>query len=451
MKKIKESRMGTEKIPKLMMDLAIPSIIAQVINILYNIVDRMYIGHIPEIGAVALTGLGISAPLVLIISAFSSFAGGGGAPLAAIALGKNDKAEAEKILGNAFSMLSFMAIVLTIVFTWIKEPLLFLFGASPATFNYANDYTSIYIMGTVFVQYALGLNLFITSQGKTKIAMFSVLIGAIANIVLDPIFIFGFGMGVSGAAIATVISQALSAIYVLRFLTSEHSLIRIRKQNLAPKLGLIKRIVSLGISPFIMQATESAIVIVFNTGLLKYGGDIHVGSMTIMQSIMQLLTVPIQGFAQGVQPIISYNYGARHYDRVRETVRHSMKVTVGLTASYFLLVLLAPGLFARIFTTDPDLLALVTRILPIYMGGMWLFGVQMSAQMFFVGVGEAKKSLFIALLRKVIILIPLALILPNYFDVMGIYYAEPIADILSATTSGFLLYHTLKALPKQTS
>ncbi len=449
MQEMKESRMGTEKIPKLMMELAIPSIIAQVINILYNIVDRMYIGHIPEIGAVALTGLGISAPLVLIISAFSSFAGGGGAPLAAIALGKNDKTEAEKILGNAFSMLSFMAIVLTIVFTRIKAPLLFLFGASPVTFNYANDYTSIYIMGTIFVQYALGLNLFITSQGKTKIAMFSVLIGAIANIVLDPIFIFGFGMGVRGAAIATVISQALSAIYVLHFLTSEHSLIRIRKQNLALKLGLIKRIVSLGISPFIMQATESAIVIVFNTGLLKYGGDLYVGSMTIMQSIMQLLTVPIQGFTQGVQPIISYNYGARHYDRVRETVRHSMKVTVGLTAAYFLLVLLVPGLFARIFTTDSDLLALVTRILPIYMGGMWLFGVQMSAQMFFVGVGEAKKSLFIALLRKVIILIPLALILPNYLDVMGIYYAEPIADILSATTSGFLLYFTLKALPKQ--
>ena len=302
-------------------------------------------------------------------------------------------------------------------------------------------------MGTIFVQYALGLNLFITSQGKTKNAMFSVLIGAIANIILDPIFIFGFDMGVQGAAIATVISQTLSAIYVLRFLTSDHSIIRIRKKNMGLEIGLIKRIVSLGISPFIMQATESAIVIVFNTGLLKYGGDLYVGSMTIMQSIMQLLTVPVQGFTQGVQPIISYNYGAGNYKRVRETVRHSMKVTVGLTVSYFLLVLFVPGLFARIFTTNSDLLALVTRVLPIYMGGMWLFGVQMSAQMFFVGVGEAKKSLFIALLRKVIILIPLALILPNYFDVMGIYYSEPIADILSATTSGILLYMTLRKLP----
>ena len=447
MQELKGSRMGTEKIPKLMMELAIPSIIAQVINILYNIVDRMYIGHIPDVGAVALTGLGISAPLVLIISAFSSFAGGGGAPLAAIALGKNDKNEAEKILGNAFSMLTLMAVVLTIVFTLIKEPLLYLFGASDVTFNYANDYTSIYIMGTIFVQYALGLNLFITSQGKTKNAMFSVLIGAIANIILDPIFIFGFDMGVQGAAIATVISQTLSAIYVLRFLTSEHSIIRIRKKNMGLEIGLIKRIVSLGISPFIMQATESAIVIVFNTGLLKYGGDLYVGSMTIMQSIMQLLTVPVQGFTQGVQPIVSYNYGAGNYKRVRETVRHSMKVTVGLTVSYFLLVLFVPGLFARIFTTNSDLLALVTRVLPIYMGGMWLFGVQMSAQMFFVGVGEAKKSLFIALLRKVIILIPLALILPNYFNVMGIYYSEPIADILSATTSGILLYMTLRKLP----
>lgn len=343
MEEVKSSRMGTEKIPQLMLQLAIPTVIAQVINILYNIVDRMYIGHIPEIGAVALTGLGISAPLVLIISAFSMFVGGGGgAPRAAIALGKNDKAEAEKILSNGATLLTVMAVVLTVIFLIIKEPLLYLFGASEATFAYANEYSSIYIMGTIFVQYALGLNLFITSQGKTQNAMFSVLIGAIANIVLDPIFIFGFDMGVAGAAIATVISQALSAIYVIHFLTSDRSVIRIRKKYLKLDWKLMQKVVSLGVSPFVMQATESAIVVVFNKGLLQYGGDLYVGSMTIMQSVMQLLTVPISGFTQGVQPIVSYNYGAGKYGRVKETVRHSLKVTVGLTAGYFLLVF-CPG------------------------------------------------------------------------------------------------------------
>ncbi|AQS54317.1 Multidrug export protein MepA [Jeotgalibaca dankookensis] len=451
MNKGESSRMGTEKVPRLMLQLAAPSVLAQLINILYNIVDRMYIGHIPNVGAMALTGLGISAPLVLIIAAFSLFVGGGGAPLAAIALGRNDKAEAEKILSNGATLLTLMAIILTVVFLIIKEPLLYLFGASEITFPYANEYSSIYIMGTLFVQYALGLNLFITSQGKTRRAMLAVLIGALSNIVLDPIFIFGFGMGVSGAAIATVISQALSALYVVRFLTSDRSTIRIRKKYLKPDWALIKRIISLGVSPFVMQATESAIVVVFNNGLLKFGGDLYVGSMAIMQSVMQLLTVPVSGFTQGVQPIISYNFGAEKYDRVRETVRYALIITVATTASYFLLVLLGPGIFAKVFTSDKELLNLVSGLLPIYMGGMWLFGVQMSAQMYFVGTGQAKKSLFIALLRKVIILIPLALFLPRFFGVMGIYYAEPIADMTSATTAGFLLYFTIKNLPKDIS
>ncbi|WP_281532002.1 MATE family efflux transporter [Anaerocolumna aminovalerica] len=440
------SNMGTEKISKLMLRLSLPTIIAQVINVLYNIVDRMYVGHIPEVGANTLTGLGVSAPLILIVSAFSMFVGGGGAPLAAIALGKNDKEEAEKILGTGTVILIILSIALTIGVFIFKEPLLYLFGASDATFPYANEYTTIYLLGTLFVQFALGLNLFITCQGKTKIAMFSVLIGAITNIILDPILIYGFNMGVRGAAIATVFSQALSAAFVVAFLVSNKSIIRIRFKYLKLNAQYAIKTLSLGVSSFTMQVTESAILIVFNNGLLKYGGDIYVGTMTIMQSVMQLLTIPIQGLIQGTQPIVSYNYGAGKYDRLKETMKLSLKITVGATAGYYVLVFFFPHLFARIFTSEADLLNLVAKILPIFMGGMWLFGVQMTSQMFFVGTGQAGKSLFIALLRKVILLIPMAIILPNFFGVMGVFYSEPIADLISASTSGFLLFYSLKKL-----
>lgn len=440
------SNMGTEKISKLMLRLSLPTIIAQVINVLYNIVDRMYVGHIPEVGANALTGLGVSAPLILIVSAFSMFVGGGGAPLAAIALGKNDKEEAEKILGTGTVILIILSIALTIGVFIFKEPLLYLFGASDVTFPYANEYTTIYLLGTLFVQFALGLNLFITCQGKTKIAMFSVLIGAITNIILDPILIYGFNMGVRGAAIATVFSQALSAAFVVAFLVSNKSIIRIRFKYLKLNAQYAIKTLSLGVSSFTMQVTESAILIVFNNGLLKYGGDIYVGTMTIMQSVMQLLTIPIQGLIQGTQPIVSYNYGAGKYDRLKETMKLSLKITVGATAGYYVLVFFFPHLFARIFTSEADLLNLVAKILPIFMGGMWLFGVQMTSQMFFVGMGQAGKSLFIALLRKVILLIPMAIILPNFFGVMGVFYSEPIADLISASTSGFLLFYSLKKL-----
>ncbi len=443
------SSLGTEKIGSLMLRLAIPTIIAQVINVLYNIVDRMYVGHIPEVGATALTGLGVSAPLILIISAFSMFVGGGGAPLAAIALGKNDKEKAEKILGTGTFILTLISIVLTIAVFVFKEPLLYLFGASNITYPYANEYTTIYLFGTLFVQFALGLNLFITCQGQSKIAMLSVLIGAITNIVLDPIFIFGFHMGVRGAALATVFSQALSAAFIVYFLCSEKSVIRLKKKYLKFDLSIAKKTVSLGVSPFIMQVTESAILIVFNNGLLKYGGDIYVGAMTIMQSVMQLLTIPISGFTQGVQPIVSFNYGAEKYERVKETMKISLMITFGTTTVYYILVLLFPQLFTVMFTSQTDLTDLVSKILPLFMGGMWLFGIQMSAQMFFVGTGQALKSLFIALLRKVIILIPLAIILPKFFGVMGIFYSEPIADLISASTSGFLLFFSLRIFKKK--
>lgn len=440
------SLMGKEKIGPLMLRLSIPTIIAQLINVLYNIVDRIYVGHIPDIGTNALTGLGVSAPLILIISAFSMFVGGGGAPLAAIALGNNDLKRAEKILGTGTVILTFISLLLTVIVFLFKEPLLYLFGASEISYPYANEYISIYLLGTIFVQFSLGLNLFITCQGQTKIAMLSVLIGAVTNIILDPILIFGFNMGVSGAAIATIFSQALSAAFILFFLLSKKTQIRLRKKYLKLDFEIVKSTISLGISPFIMQATESAILMVFNKGLLKFGGDTYVGAMAIMQSVMQLLVIPVQGFTQGVQPIISYNYGAKKYDRVTEVTRKSIIITFSTTFLYYILVLLSPQLFANVFTKNRELIQVVENILPIFMAGMWLFGIQMSAQMFFVGTGQAGKSLFIALLRKVIILIPLAIILPNFFGVFGVFYAEPIADTISATTSAFLLFFTLKKL-----
>ena len=443
-----DSKMGNEKIGSLMLRLSIPTIIAQIINVLYNIVDRMYVGHIEEIGPIALTGLGVSAPLILIISAFSMFVGGGGAPLAAIALGKSDKEEAEKILGTGVVILTGLSILLTVIIFIFKEPLLYMFGASDITYQYANEYTTIYLFGTIFVQFALGLNLFITSQGQSKIAMLSVLIGAITNIILDPILIFVFNMGVRGAAIATVLSQALSAFFVVRFLCSKKSLIRIKKEHLRLDLDIAKKTIALGVSPFSMQVTESAILIVFNNGLLKYGGDLYVGAMTIMQSVMQLLTVPVSGFTQGVQPIISFNFGAKKYDRMKETMKLSLMVTLGTTLGYYMLVLLFPNVFARLFTSQAELSDLVAKVLPIFMGGMWLFGIQMSAQMYFVGTGQALKSLFIALLRKVFLLIPLALLLPRFFGVVGIFYSEPIADIISASTSGVFFFFSMKKINK---
>ena len=438
MKQTKEERMGTMPIPGLMLTLAIPSIIAQLINVLYNIVDRMYIGHIPDVGFAALTGVGVTLPIIMIISAFSSFIGAGGAPLAAIALGIGDREKAEKILGNGVIMLLFFSVALFLFFMAFKRPLLYMFGASEQTISYAERYITIYLAGTLFVQFALGLNMFISSQGQAKIAMCSVMIGAAVNIILDPIFIFGFKMGVQGAALATVISQGISAAWVVHFLLSEKSGIRIRKKNFVLDKTIILRVMALGISPFIMQSTESAITIVLNRGLSIYGGDVYVGSMTILQSVMQLIVIPVQGFTQGVQPMISFNFGAGKFDRVKETYRLTILCTFVATTVYTILAVNFPGVFAGIFTSDGELLALVEKVLPIFMAGIWLFGIQMGCQTIFMGLGQAKISLSLALLRKVILLIPLALILPKYFGVMGIYYSEPISDIISASTAGII-------------
>lgn len=446
MKNTNENKLGTEKISKLVFSLALPAVIAQIVNVLYNIVDRIYIGHIPNVGSTALTGLGVCFPILMLISAFSAFVGSGGAPLAAIQLGKGDKKQAEKILGNGVTMLLSFSILLTILFMVFKQPLLLAFGASEVTLPYALQYLTIYLCGTIFVQVSIGLNTFITCQGQAKIAMFSVLIGAIINIILDPIFIFGFNMGVRGAALATVISQGCSSIWVLSFLLSKKSSLRIRFANLKPNFKIIGSIAALGISPFIMQATESLINIVFNSGLKHYGGDVYVGSMTILQSVMQLFVLPTQGITMGTQPIISYNYGAKNHERVRQAFRYSLYVTVTVTTLSTILSMLFPGMFARMFTDEPELIRVVVKVLPIFMSGIWIFGIQMACQSAFMGMGQAKISLFLALLRKVILLVPLAIIIPRFAGVMGIYYAEPIADIVAALTTGTLFALNFKKI-----
>ena len=447
MQATKDNRLGTENITRLMISLAIPSVLAQIVNVLYNIVDRIYIGRIPGVGAVALTGVGVTFPIITIISAFSGFASGGGAPLAAIALGQGDRKRAERILGNCVSMLLFFTVILMAFFFVFQKPLLYVFGASDNTIGYSSTYISIYLLGTVFVELAVGLNTFISAQGQARTAMFSVLIGAVVNIVLDPIFIFVFHMGVAGAAVATIISQALSAAWVLRFLCSEKSGIRLKKAGMKLDFSLIGQIMALGVSPFVMSATESAITIVMNHGLQVYGGDLYVGSMTILQSVLQLVFVPISGFTNGVQPIISYNFGAGKFDRVKMTIK---RITFLAAFVYVVFAMLRPGLFARLFTTDEDLIALVKKVLPVYIAGMSVFGVQSGVQSSFLGLGQAKISLCIALLRKVILLIPLALILPRFFGVMGVYYAEPVADILSVLTASTLfLLNIRKILSKE--
>ena len=450
MQATKDNRLGTENITRLMISLAIPSVLAQIVNVLYNIVDRIYIGRIPGVGAVALTGVGITFPIITIISAFSGFASGGGAPLAAIALGQGKRDRAERILGNCVSMLLFFTVILMAFFFVFQKPLLYVFGASDNTLGYSSTYISIYLLGTVFVELAVGLNTFISAQGQARTAMFSVLIGAVVNIVLDPIFIFIFHMGVAGAAVATIISQALSAAWVLRFLCSEKSGIRLKKAGMKPDFFLIGQIMALGVSPFVMSATESAITIVMNHGLQVYGGDLYVGSMTILQSVLQLVFVPINGFTNGVQPIISYNFGAGKFDRVKMTIKRMISITFLAAFVYVVFAMLRPGLFARLFTTDEDLIALVKKVLPVYIAGMSVFGIQSGVQSSFLGLGQAKISLCIALLRKVILLIPLALILPRFFGVMGVYYAEPVADILSVlTTSTLFLLNIRKILSKE--
>ena len=410
---VNESRMGTERIGRLMVSMAVPSIIAQIINILYNIVDRIYIGHIPGVGAAALTGVGITFPIITLISAFSAFVGMGGAPLAAIWMGKGDRKHAEKILGSGAWLLGIFTIVLMAVFYLFQKPFLYMFGASDATIGYSLDYMSIYLLGTLFVELALGLNPFIISQGRSRIAMISIVIGAVVNIALDPLFIFVFGWGVKGAAIATVLSQAVSAAWNVNFLMGKKSSLRLSFCNIRPDFRIMGQICSLGISPFIMRATESLISIVLNRGLQMYGGDLYVGSLTIMQSVLQLFSAPLTGFTQGVQPIISYNYGAGKFDRVKKLYRSMIAVSFTISFVANMTAMCFPALYASLFTNDEELIGLVSRVMPVFLFGMLFFGLQNGIQPTFLALGQAKISLFIAMFRKVILLVPLALVLPR--------------------------------------
>lgn len=442
----REERMASESIGRLMVSMTLPSIFAQIINILYSIIDRIYIGHMEGVGANALTGVGVTFCITVFISAFSGFVNSGAAPLAAIWLGKNNREHAEKILGNSVSFLIACTVVLMAVFYIFQRPLLYQFGASDATIGYAMDYLTIYLAGTLFVEIALGLNAFIICQSQPRTAMFSVLIGAVANIILDPIFIFGLHMGVEGAAVATVISQGLSAAWVMVFLMGKKSSLKIRPKYLKPDIGILVSIFSLGISPFIMRATESFISIVLNHGLQAYGGDLHVGALTIMQSVMQLFAAPIGGFTQGMTPIISYNYGAGNFERVKQLYRWMIGLCFGFMLVTTATTMIFPEFYAGFFTNEAPLVELVGRVMPIFMAGMLVFGLQNGIQPTFLALGQAKISLFIAVLRKIILLIPLAIILPHFMGVMGVYYAEPISDILSATTASILFLMNIRKI-----
>lgn len=443
--------MATESIGKLMLSMTVPAILAQIINVLYSVIDRIYIGHMEGVGANALTGVGVTFCITMFISAFSAFISNGAAPLAAIWLGKGDREHAEKILGNSVSFLLVCTVVLMAFFYTFQRPLLYLFGASDVTIGYAVDYLSVYLAGTLFVELAMGLNAFIICQSQSKTAMLSVLIGAIANIILDPIFIFGLHMGVKGAATATVISQGLSAAWVLAFLHGRKSSLKIRKSCMRMERGILGSVFSLGISPFIMSATESFISIVLNHGLQVYGGDMHVGSLTIMQSIMQLFSAPLSGYTQGMAPIVSYNYGARNFDRVRKLYRWLIGVCFGFRFLTTATVMLFPRFYAGFFTNESELIALTGQVMPIFMAGMLVFGLQNGIQPTFLALGQAKVSLFIAVLRKIILLIPLAVILPHFMGVMGVYYAEPISDTISATTATVLFLLNIRRILSEES
>lgn len=439
-----DEKLGTAPLGRLMLSLALPTVLAQLINVLYNVVDRIYIGHMQGDGNLALTGVGVTLPIITLIAAFSAFAGAGGAPLAAIELGKKDERKASLIMGNSAWLLVFFSIVLTIGFLIFKIPILHAFGASSKTITYANDYITIYLLGTIFVQLALGLNAFISGQGAAKAAMLSVLIGAVINIVLDPIFIFALHLGVRGAALATVISQFVSAVWVVSFLKSKSSVLYLKLVR--PDKSLILKIAALGIAPFVMQSTESLVTITFNTGLQRYGGDLYVGSMSILMSIMQLIVIPVNGITQGVQPIISYNYGAGNRLRVKETVIRLVSVCLLGTLILAGIAIFCPSIYASMFTNDAELVALTCRIMPIFFLGIAIFGIQAACQSTFLALGQAKVSLFIAMLRKIILLIPLALILPKFLGVKGIYIAEPVSDVISVIVTSVLCVITLKRI-----
>ena len=434
--------MGTGSVKALMVKMAVPALVGQVINLLYNIVDRIYIGHIPEVGGSALTGVGLFTPILMLITAFAVLAGAGGAPRAAIAMGRGDKERAEKILGNCFTVLMILAALLTVGFFAAAPVFLRWFGASDATLPYAVAYGRIYILGSVFVLTVMGMNTFITTQGFAKISMMTTVIGAVINIVLDPVFIFLLDMGVSGAALASVLSQAVSAVWILRFLTGKQTILRLKKENMKLEPAVILPCLGLGISSFVMLSTESILSVSFTSSLARFGGDVAVGAMTVLTSINQLVTLPLTGICQGGQPLISYNYGARKFDRVKEAFFCQFGVCVAYATGFWLLLMLMPDAFAGIFTNNEALVDYTAWALRVFLACGFSVGFQISCQQAFMALGQAKISLIMALLRKVFLLIPLIFILPNFFQnkPLAVFLAEPVSDIIAAGVTTFMFF-----------
>ena len=433
--------LGTEPLGKLLFKLAVPSVVAQIINMLYNIVDRIYIGHMAEGGSLALTGLGVCMPIIMVVSAFAALVSMGGAPRASIAMGRGDNSAAEYILGNCFVLQIIISAILTSVLLIWDRDLLLAFGASPDTIEFAVGYMDIYATGTIFVQLTLGMNAFITAQGFSKTSMSTVLIGAVSNIILDPVFIFGFGMGVQGAALATVISQCISCVWVLFFLSSEKTILKLKKENMHLEAKVILPCLALGLAAFIMQSSESIISVSFNTSLLKYGGDIAVGAMTILSSINMFAMLPLQGLGQGAQPIVSYNYGAKDAKRVRGAFRLLLKSSLIYATALWLIIMLLPQVFTGLFTTNAELAAFTQSAMRRYFAVMFMFGIQIACQMTFTAIGSAKSSIAVAVVRKFVLLLPLIYLMPALFPAdkaMAVYLAEPAADFIAVTFTAIL-------------
>ena len=432
--------LGTAPIGKLLLKLAVPTVVAQLINMLYNIVDRIYIGHMPGDGSLALTGVGVCMPIIMIISAFAALIASGGAPKASICMGKNDKESAEKILGGCFSLQLIISAILTAVLLIWNKDLLLMFGASENTIDYASSYMSVYAIGTVFVQLTLGMGAFITAQGFAKTGMMTVLIGAVSNIILDPIFIFGFKLGVRGAALATILSQAISCAWVLLFLSGKRTYLKLQSKYMRIDGKLVFPCVALGLSAFIMQSSESVISVCFNSSLLKYGGDIAVGAMTILTSVMQFAMLPMQGIAQGAQPISSYNYGAKNTERVKKTFRLLLTTCLIYSLTIWAVIMAFPSIFAGIFTPDAELIDFTSKALRIYCAVLGIFGIQIACQMTFVSTGNAPCSIIVAIVRKFVLLLPLIYLMPQLIEnkTMGVYLAEPVADVIAVTFTAVL-------------
>ncbi len=441
-----KSFLGTEPVGKLLLKLAIPTVIAQLVNMLYNIVDRIYIGHMPENGSLALTGVGVCMPIILMVSAFSSFVASGGAPRASICMGKGDYDGAEKILGGCVSLQVLISLVLTVILRIFGEKFLLAFGASKNTVSYAVSYLNVYSLGTIFVQLTLGLNSFITAQGSAKVGMMTVLIGAAVNIVLDPVFIFGFKMGVAGAALATVISQALSCIWVLFFLCGKNTALKIKMENLISGLKYIAPCLTLGLSTFIMQSSESVISVCFNSSLLEYGGDVAVGAMTILSSVMQFAMLPLQGMAQGAQPVTSYNFGAGNAERVKKSFKTLLTVSLTYSFVLWISIMAFPKVYAKMFTNNAELVNFSENALRIYCGALFVFGIQIACQMTFISIGNAVCSIALAVLRKFVLLIPFIYILPKFMSnkTIAVYSAEPVADVIAVLCTALLFAEKFK-------